>query len=265
MRAMISKTRKTVIIIISLFLIIAAANSCKYIQQEEKALNLICLVDFSGSLPESTVDWYGETIKGHVIRNLGYNDKITVLPIDYASQTGSLEILHKNFGTIEFSRDLDSPTMKAKLRQRRFKSYVDSLIPDFQEEFEEARSLREDYSRGTDILGALKQSGKYINKEDNNLILIFSDMVHESDAHNFNRELNSEKSRKRIIQRVEDVVLPNTKVFVLTGMLPDMKIEKYELLKKFWNEYFNINNMDLIQYSSGGRSILVEEIKSYKE
>ena len=255
--------RKYILYYSLLIALSAALFSCSN-SKIAKAANIICLVDFSKSIPPSTLDWYKSVIKNSIVANLGEKDKITVLPIDYGSQTSSTEIFIADFSKQSFRKQFDSPLQQEQIAKRRLNIFRDSMEVLFDSEFNAARAARTKFSQGTDIIGGFSQANKYFSPARNNLIVAFTDMIQETEQLNLFRNLSIERDIKTLIKKAP---LPNFNrfdVFIMTGEQPNIKIEKYELLRKFWKSYFSKTNLNLLQYDSGGENLLADQINSYK-
>ncbi|HED05318.1 MAG TPA: hypothetical protein ENI61_01380 [Ignavibacteria bacterium] len=255
--------RKHTFYFILIFLSVVTFASCSK-SKINTSTNIITLVDFSKSIPPSTLDWYKEVIKNSIIANLGEKDKITVLPIDYGSQTSSSEIFISDFEKQHFRKEFDSPLQQKTIVKRRLKIYKDSIEVLFDSAFSKAKNDRVKYSLGTDIIGGFTQANKYFIPGQNNLIVTFSDMIQETEQLNLNKNLSTEKDINLLLKKIQFPNYNKLDVFIMTGEQPKIKIKKYKLLKKFWSSYFSKTNLNLIQYESGGENILVNKINSYK-
>jgi hypothetical protein len=248
---------------ISGFLIVVTFISCSKSNSVE-CCNYVCLVDFSASIPPSTLAWYKDVIKNSIITNLGEKDKITVLPIDYGSQTSSSEIFTADLQKQSFRKEFDSPLRQDAVIKRRFKIYVDSIGILFGSAFNIAKEERTKFSGGTDIIGGLEQASKYFLPGQNNMIILFSDMVQETGQIDLYKYLSTGKDIDLLLKKAPFPNFNKSDVFIMTGEQPKIKIEKYQLLRKFWQNYFSKSNLNFIEYESGGENILVNKINSYK-
>jgi hypothetical protein len=232
--------------------------------EAERASNIVCLVDFSKSIPPPTLSWYESIIQNNVIKSFGEKDKIIILPIDYGSQTSSAEIFFADFEKESFRKELDSPLQQEKVAARRINKYKDSLEVLFKSAFANTREGRNKFSQGTDVIGGIKQANKYFLPGQNNLIVIFSDMINETEELNLFTGLSSSKDINVLLKRIKIPEVNKAEVIVMTGEQPKIKIEKYKMLKEFWKSFFSNANLDLIEYGSGGENVLVNKINSYK-
>jgi len=256
--------------LVMLLILLIFLNSCdkadeikQLVKGKPTNLNLICLVDMSSSIPIETKKDYENIIGKEIISSLSKNDKILVLPIDYGSQTGSKEIMSVNFSDREYSSKMTPLNEKDKKEKENLNTRKDSLIVKFENDFEKISKERAEYSRGTDIFGALKTCSQYFDKEKNNLILIFSDMEHSEGSINMNKQIINKASIEKLIEQSPKISLNNTEIIVYTGEQPNLSIEKYNLYRTFWTEYFKKENVFMVSYESGAKSILIDKIKSY--
>lgn len=252
------KMYKKYFFILSLILVF----SCE--QKVEKFSNFVILIDFSKSIPTQTLEWYRKIVKDEIIPNLGEKDQITVLPIDYGSSIGSSELLHANLNEQIFSYTLDSPVIASKKKQLRQTIYLNDIASGFDSTFNYSVTNRNKYSLGTDVLGGLKQANKYFENNQNNLIIIFSDMINETEDLNLDSSLKNSNDVESILNKL---IIPEYNKFdlvVMTGELPFIKISQYKLLQKFWEEYCTKSNLNLLDYQSGGITILKKKLAAYK-
>lgn len=228
-------------------------------------LNLICFIDFSGSIPESTKEDYKNIIINDIIPSLGIKDKIVVLPIDYGTQTGSKEIFSVNFSDREYVSKMTPLNEKPAKEKANLKLRKDSLITSLGEKYSDISKEREKYSFGTDIFGALQTAKQYTDKDMNNLILFFSDMEQSDGKIKMDKDLINDKSIIKMIEAAPAAELNNTEIIVYTGEQPNLSIDKYKLYKEFWEKYFAKYSGKLDSYESGSKTILKEKISGYNK
>lgn len=250
-------------------LLFSVLNSCdrstqelsKLIEGKPESLNLICFVDFSGSIPESTKEDYKNIIIKDIIPSLGIKDKIVILPIDYGTQTGSKEIFAVNFGDREYVSKMTPLNEKPAKEKSNLKLRKDSLIQSLNENYSAISKEREKYAHGTDIFGALQTSKQYIGKDKNNLIIFFSDMEQSDGKINMEKELSNDINIEKLIEKSPTADLKETEIIVYTGEQPKLSIDKYKLYKEFWEKYFSRYSVKLASYESGNKSVIVEKLK----
>lgn len=258
---------KLACIVLLLSFLISSCREIEDLLSNPKTLKVICLIDFSESVPTETMDNYKTIISNNIMRNIGIEDEIIVLPLDYGSITSSEEILAEDFGSIEFDVKGVAPQQKSKYRERNFSKHLDSILVYFDSNFESVRLSRKDKRFLTDIFGSLEQALKYRDDKENKnlLIVIFSDMLHETNKINLRKELNKRDDIEKLLTKAMPVDFNGTEIYVLTGNQPSITIEKFTVLKEFWEKYFLINNAKLINYDSGSVTLLEKRISSSKK
>jgi len=250
-----------------LLIVIFALFGCKDVKQdldalfnEEKSRTIVVLVDFSKSIPGSTIDWYNNVIKEDILTSLQVNDKLFVLPVDKAAQTSGIEIASIILNKDKFSSLQDPPNQKQELIKRRISKFLDTESVNFSNQFYSVKEQRSKYSSKTDIIGAFQQAIKYFNKETKNSIVILSDMKQDTEELNLENYLSSRPDPLKLVQKTSGVDLRNANVFVLTGDQPNIGIKDFNWLKEFWVGYVDKNKGNLIIYESGGVSLLKENL-----
>lgn len=241
------------------------ASSCDYklpFFTSQKPVNVICLVDFSSSIPEQTIASYKDIIVQNVNKHLENNDKLLVLPIDYASQTSSTEIFAIDYSKHNFEKEFASPQQKEQLEKKALDSFKDSISKKIDSSFNNAVINRQQYSGGTDIIGALKECRKYILDNSINLIVILSDMIQETDKIKL-PDLKADKDIVNLVEKTDKVDLGTIDLLVLTGDQPGLPQTQFDKTKLFWSKYFDKCGLNLVDYSSGGRSVLSEKLAKY--
>ena len=252
-----------IILISLLFFSISCQKIKDSILSEEKQVSVICLVDFSNSIPETTVKDYKDVIKTNIFRNLSFKDKILILPIDKGSKTSSVEIFSLDFEKYNFEKELASPTQKEQVEKRGLELFKDSILIKFDSLFNLASQNRQQYNSGTDVIGALSECNKYLTEKSQNIIILFSDMIQETEKINL-PQYTANVELDKLIEKTDAVKLTlNSDLIVLTGEQPGLSAKQYDLTKYFWTKYFQKCNLNLLDYSSGGRKVLSDKISDY--
>lgn len=256
--------KKLVYFILLCFLV----SGCKEIKNdidtlfnEEQNKIVIALVDFSKSIPESTIDWYKEVISSELLPALKVNDRLHILPVDQAAQTSGTEILSIVLEEKNFVSSQDPPNQKQELINRRIREFLNKSAAKFSDQFYSIKNDRTKYSSRTDIIGGFNQAIKYKNVEFRNYIIVLSDMVQDTEELNLEKYLNSKPEPFKIISNLSSNDLTGTKIFILTGDQPKIGIKNFNWLKDFWTAYIQKNDGDLINYESGSLSLLKEKLK----
>lgn len=248
-------------IILSLITITLLLSSCTWFQKRQapRGKNIICLVDFSDSKNSTTrLQFYSHIINDNIINNLGVNDKISVIPIDKASITNASDIILIDLSSIEFEPEIVSPIEEDQIIKNNLKKFKDSLKIDFEKKFNDITAERIKSNHETDIFGALEVVKGKLKPNDDNFIIILSDMMNWSKTlimEPSNRGFNS-KSINKILEKIPNIDMPSTTVLVLTGEQVEVSPEHYKLVQTFWTKYFAKNQIILFDYNSASVSKL---------
>ena len=263
---MIKKELLTRILLLMIFLTLI---SCE--QNIKKRMNCICLIDFSGSLSEKTLNDYIHTISYDLLRNMDQYDRLIVLPIDEGAKIEAVKLINEDFTEKKFSFQSDGFTHAQDSIIKRINIYVQNEAPRISETLKRQKELRKKFTTRTDIISALKQAKNLMeeNNEDSflkqvgrfasgknkmvteNIIVLFSDMINESYDCSFEHmEKFSGKDVAMLINKLEGnnkvPDLKNTKVFVCgrTGR----NNAQIETIENFWRQFFNISGATLVAY-----------------
>lgn len=233
-------------------------NGCEQAQR----FNIIGLVDFS-SRDSTLIDWYKVTFHTSVIGNLGPKDRLTLLPIDYNSQTAGTELFRIDFSRHTYTNEF-AGLQADEVEKKNHQDSTATAMARFDQSFDAARKARMALPEGTDIFGALRQVQKYVIPGYKTVLVITSDMLQFTDKVNMNFEahLNTVEEIDRYLSIVEKADLTGIQVIVLTGPQPTITPQKFNAVKGFWQQYFTLCNGRLIDYSSGSVS-KVEQVISH--
>ena len=269
-------------IVAALFLgIVAPAHS-----EDSGSRNVICLIDYSSSLKPATLDIYAKSISEDIFTNLGGHDVLQVLPIDEGSKTHSSTIVYEDMSD-HFKRDRKDGIVGAEKKiQKRADIWIASETPKIRAEILRQRDERKQFSNHTDLFSVLEQSAshfKHTEEEEakakawrilnggeppvqwDNVIVIFSDMIHESQAYNFDKGSGpDEKQTGKILadlssrKRLPD--LKGVKVYVIgsTGR----NTEQVENIQRFWAKYFKQTGADLLHYDYEASKDMAHEFRA---
>lgn len=249
----------------SILLLITVSALSLFSCEKKKPLNVVCGVDFSKTIDSATINWYESTISQSVIRKEGAKDAVTILPIDFGSQTSSQELFRADFSYNNYENEF-AGLQAEEVEANNHRDSVNAAIRRFQGAFKTFRVRRSAFDKGTDIFGALKQAEKYFDPNKENIIVIFSDMLQYTDAKtmNFEDHLTSESEIEALVQRADKADLHQAQVIVLTGVQPNIRPEKFNVVKAFWEQYFKACNATLLDYSSGAVTKLEELFRKGK-
>ncbi len=247
--------------IVTITITFSSFQSCKWgsEQLDPRGKNIICVVDFSDSKnSEERLQFYMNVIKTNIIPNLGLYDKISVLPIDKASITNSSDIFLNDLSSKDFEPEMASPMEVDEITLDNLKAYKDTMALEFIKKFQQAIDSRSKSNHGTDIFGALQMVKGKLRPNDDNFVIMLSDMM------NWSNTLNMEPDNKdfnyvnidRILTTVPNYEMPNTTVLVLTAEQVEVSPEQFKLVQDFWTRYFENNKMILYDYNSASVSKL---------
>lgn len=246
---------------IGCFLLVLTTGCNNIVKQK----NIICLIDFSETPEyESRMEHLRGVVNNSIISKIGYNTKLTVLPIDKASVSSSKEILcGLTLDQFDYIPEMTAAADEEKIATENLKKATDSLKTLFNQNFSDALKYRKEnkLDKGTDIIGALDQSKRYISNDGENLVIILSDMMNWTDNLKMEQGNFSSNSIETALKKSAPISLGNTKIFVYTGSTSYISGEHYKTVQGFWTKYFNQNNVSLIDYSSGAVSKLEEQFK----
>lgn len=244
-------------------------------------LNCICLIDYSGSLTEESLKNYSEIITNTVFSNLNEADRLIVIPIDEGAKTQAIRIVYEDLSTMKFSKSTDGFTNKQDSTFKRINDYVQSKRNLLFNEIISQKKLRAKFTDKTDIISALEQvqlllerpseknfwnklldfvSGKTKLLSENSII-IFSDMIHESNEFDFAvyRENKSlyEIALEKLVQNNKIPNLKDCLIFV-DGRTGNTN-KQVENIKNFWTDFFEKSGANLVSYDYDCR----KEIESF--
>lgn len=253
---------KKLISYLLLLLVIIMNSSCK---EELLTRNFIVPIDFSVSREKETITWYRETVKETILKKMNSHDRIVVLPIDHKSEVWGEEVFTVDFSRGDYSNEF-AGLQGDEVAQNNLQDSVRSAIELFDKRFIAVQESRIQFSMGTDVFGALRESHKYLRTDCENIIIIFSDMLQASakERIDFENRLNSENDIEAFLGLVEPIELSGVKVMILTGPQTNVTTKKYRAVKMFWEQYFQKCNAQLLGYSSGGVTQLEELVTQKK-
>jgi hypothetical protein len=257
---------------LSFFLVaLAILSSAGCSVPERTKVNCICLIDYSGSISENMLERYIDVLGADVLPYLGENDRLIVLPIDEGSRIESIKIIYLDLKQHKFSYPTDGYVHAADSTRKRIHDYVIGSIRGIQSEIIRQRKTRSKFSRFTDILGALEQSAMYVEQtrkpterswlvrmlvgdvetHHRNVVLLFSDMKHESSEYSFSRAqgVAPEAVPKMMTALRTRNRLPDFRgcdVFVY-GRTGDSNLQ-IDNIKNFWVTYFSEAGAELHTY-----------------
>lgn len=223
--------------------------------------NVIVLLDISTSIKQDVLDWYIQTIEKDICANLSQFDRITIRPIDGASQTASKALLQLDL--FQYRNEwrvmgLNS-NETSQLKKEAFAKFIHTKMVEFKETLTEAREHRQKVGNATDILGALEVAQNDFGPDEDNLIIIIimSDMEQYADK----CKMTGKGKAADWLMQINEVKLPNLQQFsvaIVTGEQMAMSKAYYNEIQTFWNEFFAQQGVKTLQYSGAS----VAQLKS---
>lgn len=234
-------------------------------------LNCICLIDYSGSLPDETLRRYIDIISGDVYRRLGERDRLVVIPIDEGAKTEAVKLVYDDRSERQFSFTTDGYAHAKDSLMMRLRAYAGERGPEMRTELLRQKTLRDKYTYLSDIFAGMEQAAGLLERdrpdnvwdgigrfmtgskrvESTNVIFIFSDMIQESSDCSFANTVGcTPEEAFRILDglrranRMPD--LHGCTVFVdgRTGK----NNEEVENIQRFWTQYFKDAGANLMAY-----------------
>lgn len=246
-------------------------TGCK--DEKQMRLNVVCLIDYSGSLTNDVLEKYAKTIANDVYGNLKSRDKITIIPIDEGAKTDATKIfiddlsIHK-----EFSKQSDGLAHKQDSIKSRVSKYLQPKIDSLFKIVIQQKEVRSKFTNETDIVSAIQQASLLLEKNTDinkynsiNIFIFFSDMLHEGREFNL-RTLNAKTKNQLdeilLKQKSENHIpdLKNCIVFVngRTGATNEI----VDNTQYFWVQYFKNANADLKAYDFDCSNSIIQYLQA---
>lgn len=270
--------------------------SCK---PEQDRKNIVCLVDFSGSIPENKLKDYAEGIKT-ILSSMGPEDKLVVYPIDEGSLIDRVALVYEDFQNANVNYGLtfkglnipdsisppfkkvneDKFTTQNKLPQR-LKGYLGVISPRILVRLDSIKTVRLPYASKSDLFSAIystkddlikETSSSFVNnafkKKTSNFLIIFSDMVQDSDFITFEMSKGGLLKEPQAIidslaannllpnlQKARVIVCDNFSYSKIQSGAPSKSLAKNSI-RHFWERYFadttvNASREPIVYQNSG--------------
>ncbi len=262
---LIMKNKSTFLPLIAMALLISSCNSSCTKKVVHK--NIICYIDFSVNPNwDARINYYGDVINNSIIKNMSYNDRIVILPIDNGTTTNSQEILNNSLKKqFDYIPDGISPLDEDRVAEENLEKDKKAFCDAFNTNISSAKISRANLTKGTDITGALQDVSKYYQEGQENIIVLLSDMMNWSgnlkmEEGSFTAELIDKK-----LAELSSIEGKNVKVIVHTGDITNISSKHFSIVNEFWKKYFEKNNFVLYDYSSGGKAKMEELLVSRPE
>lgn len=251
--------RNTITIIVILLVATAFLTSCNS-GNGSKGNNVVELIDISKSIKPEVLDWYISTTEAKICANLSEFDKISILPVDGASQTASKALLEIDL--FEHRNEWDVMGLNAnetdKLKKEAFAKFIHTKMEELRIAISEAKAHRQEVGNATDILGAIEVAQGKFDADFNNSIVIMSDMEQYADK----CKMTAKGKASDWFSKTNDVKFANLSKFsiaVITGEQMTMPKPYYNEIRTYWNEFFTNQGVKSISYQGADAS----QIKTY--
>lgn len=161
---------------------------------------------------------------------------------------------------VKFEYPVFKPTtdniLLRKIQQEEFEKKVSAMKEDEIRKVEELLlgSEKKPKIRKTDILSSLVLASNILQRYPNRkrLLLIFSDMIEDSESYNFEKIRLHDQKIKEILENEKNrgniADLGGVRIYAVGAQAKTM--EKYNSIKRFWIEYFKYSGAELVEYSS---------------
>lgn len=239
--------------------------------------NVIVLIDYSGSTAGDQMLRYGTTIARDVVANLHERDAISVYPIDAGAVTRNSQVVGFDLQQHDFTGKNDGITHAAEEVLKRVATFLAMAADSVQRAVQSERGQRQRFAGKTDILGALRGVSTHFEHEQpisrtasvwneivgqahlkvQNVVVICSDMINESDAADFEAYPPSVEKVDSVLARIRRAGgMPELKdaVIFVTGRT-GRNAQQVDGIKAIWTALFHESHADLRAYDfdSGGQ------------
>jgi hypothetical protein len=242
----------------------SAFSSCDQVQdtinnltESPKPMNVIVLTDLSSSIPKLTVDGYLASVETDIFPKLSGSDRLIVLPLDYGSEGSFRELFRADLAEYKPTEVAMNELQKAEYYRAQLENYKkDELLPELRNALGSAVADRSLYGRGTDVLGAVRTAKKYIDPRCRNLVVVFSDMIQETEVVNMESSMRSDDQVAVLLGKTDTLRLEGADIVVITGEQPSISISKFQRMKTYWEQLASRDGWNLLDYSSGSKEAM---------
>lgn len=229
--------------------VLFVAPACTHTTYQPK--NIIVLLDLSQSRDSTLLAWYKMVIAKHILPHMGKADKLIVLPLDKNSVAGSSELFLLDLAQYQYGNEFGG--MQAdEIEAQDIADTITHATVIALHNIDGAYQQRKIFRQQTDVFGAVQECTRYIDTHYQNLIILLSDML-QTETVQFPAFLTQPGALDSACRQWEMFNLQESNVLVLTGPVNSSSLE-FNLVKKFWMEYFRRSNATFLSYSSGAVS-----------
>lgn len=216
------------------------------------------------------MDIYAKTVVDNVFMNFGPYDKLTLMPIDEGSKIQAVQLISHDMSTEKFTNEKDNMLQAEAMTKERLEKYKREQREKDLDTVKREKDNRKQFTNFSDILGSLEQAASLMDKNESvpyskqfsdwndntpefvseNIIVILSDMIHESSELNFFRTTPDEKMISKTMADLRaNNRLPEfagTKIFVCGRTGKNNAV--IDGIHRFWASYFKETHGDLKVY-----------------
>ena len=233
--------------------------------------NLVCLIDYSASMNDEIIQGYMHVMEDNVLANIGEHDRLVVLPVDGASKTRASKIYYLDMQEHDFARAGDGFAHARDSVVARIRQYMHTVSLEIMAEIRRQRVARKQFANYSDLFSALHQAGSYVRHDTGspsqtytssflrsnttfvaeNVVIIFSDMKHESAEFTFATGHGCPPDR---VEPILDALQKRNGIPDLSGCTvfvygrTGKSNEEVENIQHFWEEYFREAHAFLAAY-----------------
>lgn len=249
--------------------------------QKKERRNIICLIDYSGTISKDVLNCYATIISKDVFLTLGPSDKFVLMPIDEGAKIQDTNLDYLDLKDLKFEKQSDGVTHKLDSIKHRLLNYFSERSDTIYKNILQQKELRRKFTNYTDIINALEQIPSKLERNEtvstmagiwnevsgsttfltSNVLVICSDMIHESLEFNFNKKPTiTQADADHILQQLGNANrIPNLeglKVFIngRTGR----NNNQIDNIKYFWENYFKAAKAEIKAYDYDIHNLIKE-------
>lgn len=249
--------------------------------QKKERRNIICLIDYSGTISKDVLNSYATIISKDVFLTLGASDKFVLMPIDEGAKIQDTNLAYIDLKDKKFEKQSDGVTHRLDSVKQRLFNYLSERSDTIYKTILQQKEIRRKFTNYTDIINAVEQIPTKLEKNEtispmagiwnevsgsttfltSNILVICSDMIHESLEFNFNRRPTiTQADADHILQQLRNANrIPNLeglKVFIngRTGR----NNNQIDNIKYFWENYFKAAKAEIKGYDYDIHNLITE-------
>lgn len=255
--------------------------------QVKERKNIICLIDYSGTITKETLKTYANIISRDIFLNLGQSDKFLLMPIDEGAKTEDVLLAYYDLKNNKFDQQSDGVTHRQDSVKRRLSLFLSTKSDTIYNQIFRQKEIRNQFTDYTDIINAVEQLQSKLEKNETksglanmwdgiagnttfhseNILVICSDMIHESKEFNFNKSPTITKAEAdEILKHLKNA----NRIPDLSGMIvfvngrTGRNNNQIDNLKYFWESYFKEAKATLSGYDFDTHHLIVDHLNKIR-